>query len=54
MAAKHPGFKAVAASIARQKGVPIARANAILAAGTRRAGSKARKKNPRLNKVKGY
>lgn len=48
----HPGFKAVAASIARQKGVPIARANAILAASTRRAGAKARRRNPRLNRVR--
>lgn len=49
----HPGFKAVAASIARQRGVPIARANAILAASSRRASAKAKAANPRLRRVKG-
>ena len=50
----HPGFKSVAKSIARERGVPMERANAMLAAGTRRAGGTARKRNPRLNRVKGY
>ena len=41
-AGKHPGFKAAAGSIARKQGVPLARAKAILAAGTRKAGAAAR------------
>lgn len=52
MASKHPGFKSVARGIAAKRGVSMARASAMLAAGTRRAGAAARKKNPRLNKVK--
>ena len=49
----HSGFKAVAASISRRQGVSKKRAGAILAAGTRRAGAAARKKNPQLNRVRG-
>ena len=54
MSKEHPGFKAVAAGIARRQGISKARASAELAAGTRRAGAAARKKNPRINRVKGY
>lgn len=50
----HPGFASVARSIARRQGISKERASAELAAGTRRAGAKARKANPKLNKVKGY
>lgn len=50
---KHPGFKTVANSIAQKKGIPLQNANAILAASSRKASAAARKKNPRLNKVKG-
>jgi len=50
----HPGFKSVAAKISRRQGVSSKRAGAILAAATRRAGAAARKRNPRLNRVKGY
>lgn len=50
---KHPGFAKVASSIARRQGISKARASAILAAGTRKAGSAARKTNPKLNRVKG-
>jgi hypothetical protein len=50
----HPGFKSVQKSIASKQGISMERAGAELAAGTRRAGSKARKANPRLNRVKGY
>jgi hypothetical protein len=46
----HPGFKAVAARIARRKGVRDA--GAILAAATRRASPAAKRANPRLNRVK--
>jgi hypothetical protein len=49
----HPGFKNVARGIAAKQGISEDRAEAELAAGTRRAGSAARKKNPRLNRVKG-
>lgn len=49
----HPGFKAVAADIASKRGVSKERASAMLAAGTRRAGAAARRRNPRLNRVKG-
>jgi len=51
---KHPGFKKAAASIARKEGVSPARAQAILAASTRKAKrGPAGKRNPRLKKVKG-
>lgn len=49
----HPGFKAVAAKVAKKEGVPPARAAAIVAAGARNASKAAHKANPRLNKVKG-
>lgn len=47
------GFKQNAQRIAQRQGVPYDRAAAILAASTRRASSAARRKNPRLKKVKG-
>lgn len=53
MAARHPGFKAVQASIAKRQGVSAKRAGAILAAGTRGASAKAKRANPRLKRVKG-
>jgi len=53
MAKAHPGFKAVQASIARKEGVSKNRAGAILAAASRGASKSAKRKNPRLNKVKG-
>lgn len=49
----HPGFKLVQSSIAKKEGVSKESAGAMLAAGTRRAGEKARKANRRLNRVKG-
>lgn len=49
----HRGFKAVAKSIAKKQGIPVERANAIVAAGARKASKKAVKANPRLLKVKG-
>jgi len=48
---KHPGFKAVQKKIAIKYG--MRRAGAILAASTRKASAKAKRKNPRLKKVKG-
>lgn len=56
--AQHPGFEVVAASIARRTdphtGKPYgrARAEAILAARSRGASAAAKRKNPRLEKVK--
>lgn len=49
----HPGFANVAKSIAGKGGYSMDRARAILAGATRKAGAAARKKNPRLNRVKG-
>lgn len=51
---QHPGFKAVQSKIAAKEGVSKERAGAILASATRKAGAKARKKNPHLNRVKGH
>ena len=49
---KHPGFKAVQKKMAAKEGVSMERAGAMLAASTRRASAKAKKKNPRLKRVK--
>lgn len=51
--AKHPGFKAVQKKIARKSGVSMKSAGAILAASSRKASPAAKKKNPRLKRVKG-
>jgi len=50
---KHPGFKAVASKIAKKQGISKKRAGAILAASSRSASAGAKKKNPRLKKVRG-
>jgi len=50
---KHPGFKSVQKKIARRQGVGMKRAGAILAAATRRASLAAKRRNPRLKRVKG-
>ena len=47
----HPGFKAVAAKIGKEKG--IRNPGAVLAAATRKASPAAKKANPRLKRVKG-
>jgi hypothetical protein len=52
MATKHPGFKAVQAKIAKKQGVSKESAGAILASATRGASAAAKKKNPKLKKVK--
>ncbi len=49
---KVKGFKANAAKIAKQQGIPVKRAGAILAASTRGASAAAKKKNPALKKVR--
>lgn len=48
---KHPGFKAVQKRIAKKYGMK--KAGAILASKTRHASKAAKKKNPRLKRVKG-
>jgi hypothetical protein len=49
----HPGFKAVAAGIAKKQGISKDRAGAILAAGARKASKSAVKSNPRLKRISG-
>ena len=51
MAKSHPGFKAVQKKIAKKYGMK--RAGAILAVSSRKASKAAKKKNPRLKRVKG-
>ncbi len=53
MSDKHPGFNRVSAQIAKREGVSQERADAMLAASSRRASVKAKKKNPRLLRVRG-
>ena len=50
---KHPGFKAVQKKIAARQGVGMERAGAILASAGRGASAAAKKKNPRLKRIKG-
>lgn len=52
MLGKHPGFKAVQSNIAKKQGISAKAAGAILAASTRKASATAKKKNPRLKRVK--
>jgi hypothetical protein len=49
---KHPGFKAVQKKIAKKSNVSMEAAGAILASSTRKASPAAKKKNPKLRKVK--
>ena len=49
---KTRGFKNFANKIAKKQGVSKKAASAILASATRKASAKAKKKNPRLKKVK--
>ncbi len=49
---KHPGFEKVASDIAKEQGVSKEQASAILAASTRKASKSAKRKNPRLKRVK--
>lgn len=50
--AKHPGFKVVQKKIAKKSGVGMKAAGAILASASRGASAAAKKKNPRLKRVK--
>jgi hypothetical protein len=52
MSKAHPGFKNVAAGMAKKQGISNAEASAELAASTRKASAKAKKANPKLKKVK--
>ena len=52
MSSAHPGFKAVQSKIAAEYGGNMAKAGAILASRTRSASPAAKRKNPRLKKVK--
>ena len=47
------GFAKNAAAIAKKQGVSLERAQAILAAATRKASPAAKRRNPRLKRVKG-
>jgi len=47
------GFETNARRIARERGISLERARAILAAATRRASPAAKRRNPRLKRVKG-
>ncbi len=49
---KHPGFKSVARSIASREHISAKRASAILASSTRHASAGAKRRNPRLKRVK--
>jgi hypothetical protein len=49
----HPGFKRVTTKVARKEGISKKRAAAIVASAARNASAKAKKKNPRLKRVKG-
>ena len=46
-------FKAVASKIAKKQGISKERASAILASSTRKASDEAKRKNPKLKRVKG-
>jgi 3-oxoacyl-[acyl-carrier-protein] synthase III len=48
---KGMGFKAAAKAVASKQGIPPAQANAIIAAGARKASPAAKKANPNLKKV---
>lgn len=53
MYSKHPGFSKAAESIHRKQHISMGASKAILAAGARNASAAAKKKNPRLKRVKG-
>lgn len=50
---KTRGFEKNAQQIARRQGISIERARKILAAGARKASPAAKRRNPRLKRVKG-
>lgn len=50
---KHPGFKAVASGMAKKQGISTKEASRELAYSSMHASVKAKKANPRLNRVGG-
>lgn len=50
---KHRGFAATSKAIAKKQGIPLQRAQAILASAGRKASQAARRANKRLNKISG-
>lgn len=52
MSKAHPGFKAEQSKIAAKEGVSSKAAGAILASSSRNASASAKKKNPKLKKVR--
>ena len=50
---KHPGFRGASKQIATRQGISQERARAILAAGARKASAGAKRRNPRLKRVRG-
>ena len=52
-AKKGMGFKAAQKQIAKKQGISMERAGAILAASSRKASPAAKRKNPRLKRVRG-
>lgn len=50
---EHPGFKAVQARIAKKGHYSMETAGAIVASAARAASGAAKRRNPRLNRVKG-
>lgn len=52
MSKEHPGFLHIAQRIAKRRGISLLRAKDELAAGTRRDSAEAKRKNPRLKRVK--
>lgn len=53
MSEQHPGLEALAQHMSRGKHMPVDRARAILASAARNASPAAKRKNPRLKRVKG-
>ena len=51
--AKGMGFKAASKSVQRKEGMSKKSADAVIAAGARKASASAKKKNPNLKKVRG-
>jgi len=49
----HPGFQAVQRHIAEMEHLPMQAAGAILAKSSRDASPQAKRRNPRLNRVRG-
>lgn len=52
MSKNHPGFVKVARGIAKREHVSVLEADRMLAARTRKDSAKAKRKNPRLKRVK--